>query len=83
VPSKQELVEAAEAIRRIIDAVERGELDAPPGLVARLDGAARALEVLASEMNQAELHGDPVELTSTEAREIAAALVQLAAIYDA
>jgi hypothetical protein len=49
VPSKQELIEAAEAIRRIIEAVERSELDAPPGLVARLDGAAHALEVLANE----------------------------------
>jgi hypothetical protein len=45
--ARENLVEAAEAIRRIIDAVERGELDAPPGLVARLDGATRALEALA------------------------------------
>jgi hypothetical protein len=38
----------------IIEAVEGGELDAPPGLVARLDGAARALEVLASAIDQAD-----------------------------
>jgi hypothetical protein len=36
--SKQEPVETAEAIRRIFEAVERDELDARPGLVARLDG---------------------------------------------
>jgi hypothetical protein len=50
--SKRELVEAAEGIRRIIDSVERGELDAPPGLLARLDGAARALEVLAAQVDE-------------------------------
>ena len=48
VPAKDDLDDAAAAILRIIDAVERGELDAPPGLVARLDGATpRPSEVLA------------------------------------
>jgi hypothetical protein len=44
---KQALLQVAKTIRLIIEAVERGELDAPLGLVARLDGAGRALEVLA------------------------------------
>jgi hypothetical protein len=48
------LLQVAKTIRLIIEAVEGGELDAPPGLVARLDGAARALEVLAIEVDQAE-----------------------------
>ena len=46
-PSKRELRETADALRRILDAVERGELDAPPGLTQSLEGAARALEALA------------------------------------
>lgn len=46
-PSKRELQETAAALRRILAAVERGELDAPPGLTSRLHGAAQALEALA------------------------------------
>jgi hypothetical protein len=47
VPSKRELRDTAEALRRIVDAVDRGELDAPPELAQRLDSAVRALEALA------------------------------------
>jgi hypothetical protein len=50
----QELLETAQAIRRILNSVERRQLDAPPGLAARLDGAARALEVLANQTESAE-----------------------------
>jgi hypothetical protein len=47
-PTKRELRETAEALRRILDSVDRGELDAPPGLTRRLDAAACALEALAN-----------------------------------
>lgn len=46
VPSKRELRDTAEALRRILKAVERPELTAPPGLVTRLEGAGAALEAL-------------------------------------
>jgi hypothetical protein len=46
VPSKRELRETAEALRRILAAVERGDLTAPAGLAQRLEGAAAALEAL-------------------------------------
>lgn len=39
-------VEAAALLRRLLVCVERGELDAPPMLVARLAGALAALEGL-------------------------------------
>jgi hypothetical protein len=38
--------DAAAQLRDILDAVERGQLVAEPGLVARLEGAALALEAL-------------------------------------
>jgi hypothetical protein len=38
--------EVAAQIRDIVEAVERGELSAEPGLVARVQGAALALEAL-------------------------------------
>jgi hypothetical protein len=46
VPSKRELRETAEALRRILEALERGDLTAPAGLAQRLEGAAAALEAL-------------------------------------
>lgn len=39
--------EAADALRRLLDAVRRGELDAGSGMVARLEGALDALDALA------------------------------------
>jgi hypothetical protein len=39
--------EVAAQLRNTLDAAERGELVAEPGLVARLEGAALALEALA------------------------------------
>jgi hypothetical protein len=39
--------ETADGLARILAAVERGELDAPPGLLVRLDGARMAIEALA------------------------------------
>jgi len=44
--TKRELREAAAGLGRILEAVERGELDAPPAMLARLDGARLALEAL-------------------------------------
>jgi hypothetical protein len=38
--------EAAELLRTLLDAIEKGELDAPPIIVARLSGALAALEEL-------------------------------------
>lgn len=45
--SKRDMREAAETLGRILAAVERGELDAPPGMLARLDGARLALAAVA------------------------------------
>jgi hypothetical protein len=39
--------DVATQLRAILEAVERGEMVAEPGLVARLEGAALALEALA------------------------------------
>jgi len=47
------LAEAAEVLRRVIEAIERGDLTAPPLLVARLEGAINALEVLTSRQSVA------------------------------
>jgi hypothetical protein len=41
--------DAAEVLRRVIAAIEHGELTAPPLLVARTEGAINALEALTSE----------------------------------
>jgi hypothetical protein len=41
--------EAAALIRRILEAIERGELDAPATVIARLEGALVALEALSEE----------------------------------
>lgn len=42
-----ELAKAAELLRAILAAVERGELTGPPGLIARLEGALAAAEEIA------------------------------------
>ena len=47
VVTKAELRAAAEMLRTILARVEAGELTAPKGVVARLDGAATALEAVA------------------------------------
>jgi hypothetical protein len=51
VPSKRDLRSTADSLRRILEAVERGELDAPPGLAQRIEGAARSLEALGDPAN--------------------------------
>ncbi len=43
-----EVLEAANTIRRLLDLLRAGELTAPPMLVARLEGALVALEVVAT-----------------------------------
>ncbi len=44
--SEVDPAEAAAALRRVLDAVRRGELDAGSGMVARLEGALDALDAL-------------------------------------
>ena len=48
----RDMREAAELLRRLLDAVERGDLDATSGpaqaLVRRIEGAAMALEIAGS-----------------------------------
>jgi len=46
--SPDELAEVAAGLRRILDAIERGELAADPGEINRLEGAAAALDALAT-----------------------------------
>lgn len=45
--SREELAEVADGLRRILDAIARGELSAEPGEINRLEGAAAALSALA------------------------------------
>lgn len=47
-PPAINLAEAAEVLRRVIEAIERGDLVAPPLLVARIEGSYNALEALTS-----------------------------------
>jgi len=42
------VIEAAAVLRRVLDAIERGELDARPAERNRLEGALVALEALAA-----------------------------------
>jgi hypothetical protein len=42
------MLEAADTIRRLLDTLRAGELTAPAMLVARLEGALVALEVIAT-----------------------------------
>ena len=44
--TKRELRETADGLTRILEAVERGEIDCPPSLATRLDGARVALAAL-------------------------------------
>ena len=46
--TRTEMLEAAETIRRLLDTLRAGELTAPAMLVARLEGALVALEVVAT-----------------------------------
>ncbi len=41
-----DLAATARQLRAILDAIDRGELDAAPAVRARLDGAATALETV-------------------------------------
>ena len=45
-PTKAELREVAERIGAVLERVEAGELDAPPGLIARMEGARAALQAV-------------------------------------
>jgi len=42
------LEEAAATLRGVVEAVRHGELDAPPGMAARLEGAAVALTAMST-----------------------------------
>lgn len=44
--TKRELRETADGLTRILEAVQRGEIDCPPSLATRLDGARVALAAL-------------------------------------
>lgn len=44
---RDEMVETAELLRRLLALVESGELEAPPGLLVRMEAAAVALEEVA------------------------------------
>jgi hypothetical protein len=46
--TRAEMLEAAKTIRRLLDLLRAGELTAPAMLVARLEGALVALEVVAT-----------------------------------
>lgn len=46
--TRTEMLEAADSIRRLLNALHAGELTAPPMLVARLEGALVAVEVIAT-----------------------------------
>jgi len=46
--NRAEMAEAATTLRRLLGAVEAGELTAPAGLTYRLQGAVIALEALAT-----------------------------------
>lgn len=45
-PTKSEIRDVAAGLGRLLDAIERGELDASPAYVARLEGAQAALEAI-------------------------------------
>lgn len=45
--SRDKLSEVAAGLRRILDAIARGELSAKPGEINRLEGAVAGLEALA------------------------------------
>ena len=47
--SRETIREVATQLRDVLDAVERGELSAEPGLIARVQGAAAGLEALGEE----------------------------------
>ena len=47
-PSKAELREVAAVLAELLAKVRAGELDAPPGLVARLEAARRTVETIAA-----------------------------------
>lgn len=46
--TKTEMREVADGLGRLLDAIERGDLDASPAYIARLEGAAAALEAIAA-----------------------------------
>lgn len=58
-PTKREIRAVADGLGRILEAVERGELDAPPGMIARLDGARMALESISAPARVATAAGRP------------------------
>jgi hypothetical protein len=52
--SREELAEVAGGLRRILDAIARGELSAEPGEINRLEGAAAALDALSRGSGESE-----------------------------
>jgi hypothetical protein len=46
--TSEELSEVAAGLRRLLDTITRGDLKADSGAIARLEGAAAAVEALAS-----------------------------------
>lgn len=46
--SREQVADAGASLRKLLDAVETGELTAPPYLVARLEGALIALAAVAT-----------------------------------
>ena len=65
--TRTEMLEAAKTIRRLLDTLRAGELTAPAMLVARLEGALVALEVIATGRAPTPddfLKGDPLHNTN-------------------
>lgn len=56
--ARGDLREAAAVLGRLLDAIERGEIDAPTSYVARLEGARTALAALGAP-GRAVRDGDP------------------------
>lgn len=58
-PTKTELREVADGLAAILERVEAGELDAPPGFIARLEGARAALLATAEPERPGPRSGNP------------------------
>jgi hypothetical protein len=54
--TRAEVADVAAGMRRILGAIETGDLVADPGLIARLEGAAVALDTLARSKDDSALH---------------------------
>ena len=56
---RSEMVETAELLRRVLGLVESGELEAPQGLLLRMEAAAVALEEVAGSITRASTPARP------------------------